>query len=87
MLEDVIFVCGGRKALCYLPHTNKWYQLIDTTLEHQDHAAVQHRGKVNIFSKQDERCKAGQSHVAEYYMPSTDSWGTIQTIFYHVNQS
>lgn len=81
MLEEVIFVCGGRKALCYLPHTNEWYQLMDTTLEHQDHAAVQYRGKVNIFSKQGERLGFGQSQVAEYYIPSTDSWGAIQTKF------
>lgn len=86
MLEDVIFVCGGRKALCYLPHTNEWYQLMDTTLEHQDHAAVQYRGKVNIFSKQDERFGSGQSQVAEYYIPSTDSWGAIQTKFEYNEQ-
>ena len=86
MLEDAIFVCGGRKALCYLPHTNKWYQLMDTTLEHQDHAAVQYRGKVYIFSKQDERFGLGQSQVAEYYIPSTDSWGAIQTKFQYNEQ-
>ena len=86
MLEDVIFVCGGRNALCYLPHTNNWYQLMDTTLEHQDHAAVQYRGKVNIFSKQGERFDSGQSQIAEYYIPSTDSWGAIQTKFEYNEQ-
>ena len=86
MLEDVIFVCGGRQALCYLPHTNMWYQLMDTTLEHQDHAAVQYRGKVYIFSKQGGRFRSGQSQLAEYYMPSTDSWGTIQTKFQYNEQ-
>ena len=83
MLEDVIFVCGGRKALCYLPHTDEWYQLMGTTLEHQDHAAVQYRGKVYIFSKQGVRYESDQSQLAEYYMPSTDSWGAFQTKFQH----
>ena len=85
-LEDVIFVCGGRKALCYLPHADTWYQLMDTTLEHQDHAAVQYRGKVNIFSKQGERVESGQSQVAEYYISSSDSWGAIQTKFEYNEQ-
>jgi len=77
---DGIFVCGGRKALCYLPqHEHMWYQLDDMTLEHQDHAATQYKDRVYVFSRQN--VVPGQSQVAEYYMPSTNSWGAIQTKF------
>ena len=75
--QDGIFVCGGRRALCYLPHKNKWYHFVDMTLEHQHHAAIQHRGKVYIFSEQ--RVVPDESPVAEYYIPSSNSWGAIRT--------
>jgi len=79
-----IFVCGGRKALCYVPHEDMWYQLEDTTLEHQDHAAIQYRDRVYIFSRQ--RVVPGQSQIAEYYMPFNNSWGAIQTRFKYDEQ-
>ena len=82
--KDTIFVCGGRSALCYLPDTNNWCQLMDMTLEHQDHAVVQYREKVHVFSR--ERHVSGESQVAEYYISSTDSWGAIQTKFHFDEQ-
>ena len=77
--QDGIFVCGGKIALCYLPHKNKWYHFADMTLEHQHHAPIQYRDKVYIFSKQ--KVVRDQSPVAEYYVPSSNSWGTIRTKF------
>ena len=82
MLMDGIFVCGGRHALCYLPHERKWYEMLDMSFEHQEHAAVQHRGRVYIFSRQ----KVERERVAEYYMPSINSWGTIQTKYQYDEQ-
>ena len=80
-------ICLWWKKSIVLPSLFKHgYQLMDTTLEHQDHAAVQYRGKVNIFSKQGERIESGQSQVAEYYISSTDSWGAIQTKFEYNEQ-
>ena len=81
---DGIFVCGGRKTLCYLPHEDKWYQLVDMTLEHQDHSVAQHEDRVYVFSRQ--RVVRGQSQVAEFYLPSTNSWGSIQTSFKYNEQ-
>ena len=81
---DGIFVCGGRKALCYRPHEDTWYQLMDMTVEHQDHATVQYRDRVYIISRQ--RVVSGQSQVAEYYMPSNNLWGSIQTNFEYDEQ-
>ena len=66
-----IFVCGGRKALCYLPHENIWYQLPNMLMEHENHAAMQYRDKVYVFST----CKPS---VADFYMPSTNTWGAFQ---------
>ena len=65
-----IFVCGGKKALCYLPNENIWYQLPDMFMEHQNHAAIQYQDKVYIFSKHD---------GADYYIPSTNTWGAIKS--------
>ena len=69
---DVIFVCGGRTALCYLPQKDSWYQLPDMLLEHQNHAVVQYRDKVCIFGGQ--RVGPGKSRVIEYFLSSTNSW-------------
>ncbi|XP_015758827.1 PREDICTED: kelch-like protein 12 [Acropora digitifera] len=77
--ENVIFVCGGSKALCYLPAENKWHELMNTTLEHKDHCIIQYRDRVYVFSPQ--KVGDNQSHLVEYYMPSTNSWGAIQTKF------
>ena len=75
-----IFVCGGRRALCYLPHVDAWYQIGKMTFEHQNHAAIQYREKVYIFSKQEVHVSS-DVHVIEYYVPSTNCWGSIQTDF------
>ena len=77
--ENVIFVCGGSKALCYLPTENKWHKLMNATLEHKDHCIIQYRERVYVFSPQ--KVGDNQSHLVEYYMPSTNSWGAIQTKF------
>ena len=77
--ENVIFVCGGSKVLCYLPTENKWHELMNTTLEHKDHCIIQYRDRVYVFSPQ--KVGDNQSHLVEYYMSLTNSWGAIQTKF------
>ncbi|XP_068730378.1 kelch-like protein 3 [Montipora capricornis] len=73
---DVIFVCGGRTALCYLPYKDIWYQLPDMLFEHQSHAVVQYRDKVCIFGGQ--RVGPGKSRVIEYFLSSTNCWVAIE---------
>ena len=68
--KNGIFVCGGNKALFYLPNENIWYQLSDLLMEYQNHAAIQYRDKVYIFSNQG---------GGDYYMLSTNTWGAIQS--------
>ena len=65
-----IFVCGGNKALFYLPNQNIWYQLSDLLMEYQNLAAIQYRDKVYIFSNQG---------GGDYYLPSTNTWGAIHS--------
>ncbi|XP_068684094.1 kelch-like protein 2 [Montipora foliosa] len=73
---DVIFVCGGRTALCYVPQGDVWYQLPDMLFEHQNHAVVQYRDKVCIFGGQ--HVGPGKSRVIEYFLSSTNCWGTVE---------
>ena len=54
---------------------------MSTTLEHEDQSIIQYRDRVYVFSSQ--APLENQSHVVEYYMPATNSWGTIQTNFEH----
>ena len=74
---DGIFVCGGRKALCYFPHQNTWYRLVDTLFDHEKHILASCKNKIYIVDKQ--VCKVGESQVMEFYIPTTNSWGAIQT--------
>ena len=73
---DVIFVCGGRTALCYVPQKDIWYQLPDMLFEHQGHAVVQYRDKVCIFGGQ--RVGTGKSRIIEYFLSSSNCWGTVE---------
>ena len=78
-----IFLCGGRKALCYLPQVNMWYQMADMSFEHQNHSLLLDRQRVYIFSKQNTGI---QSHLVEYYVPSTNLWCSFQSGFKYDEQ-
>ena len=71
-----VFVCGGKMALCYCPDDNKWYWISSMAYEHQNHAVIQYKDKVYIFSKQN--VHSIESHVVEYYVPLSNCWGSIQ---------
>ena len=72
---DGIFVCGGRKALCYFPQQNMWYRLADTRFDHGCHTLASCKNKIYIVDKQ--VCKVGESEAMEFYIPTTNSWGAI----------
>ena len=78
-----IFLCGGKKALCYLPHVNMWYKMANTTFEHQNHSLLLDRQRVYIFSKQNTGI---QSHLVEYYVPFTNLWCSFQSGFEYDEQ-
>ena len=72
---DGIFVCGGKKALCYFPLEGDWYKLVDTLFEHDNPCPVQHKSKVYIFDSKVH--KVGESRVVEYYEDNS-ALGTTQ---------
>ena len=72
---DGIFVCGGKKALCYFPLEDDWYKLVDTLFEHENPSLVQHKSKVYIFDSKVH--KVGESRVVEYYEDNS-ALGTTQ---------
>jgi len=74
--KDGIFVCGGRKALCYFPEQDMWYRLADTPFHYQRHTFAQYKGKIYVFNN--ETHKLGESKVTEYFIPAANSWGAIQ---------
>lgn len=73
---DGIFVCGGKKALCYFPQQNLWYKLVDSPLQYQHFSVTQYQSKIYIFDNQSHAL--GSSLIMEYYMPTTNSWGANQ---------
>ena len=72
---DGIFICGGKRALCYFPLEDDWYKLVDTLFEHDNPCLVQHKSKVYIFDSKVHM--VGKSEVVEYY-EDNNALGTIQ---------
>ena len=73
----VIFVCGGRRALCYIPKRNVWYKLSDMLLQLGYHSNPSHcRGKMYIPCEGSDQL--GGSTLMEFYTPSANSWGAFQ---------
>ena len=71
----ILFICGGKKALCYFPLEGDWYKLVDTLFEHDNPCLVQHKSKVYIFDSKVHM--VGKSEVVEYY-EDNNALGTIQ---------
>ena len=77
MHTDAIFVCGGRRSLCYFPKENVWYKLSDMLFQH-DHrrSPSQCRGKICIPCQASDQL--GGSSLMECYTPSVNSWAAFQ---------
>ena len=76
-LTDAIFVCGGKRSLCYFPKQNVWYKLLSMLQDHDvQHTPSQCRGKIYIPCQASE--KLDGSHLMGCYTPTTNSWGTFQ---------
>ena len=74
---DGIFICGGKRALCYFPQKDKWYRLADGPFQdYEDHTLVEY--KSNVYLADGKRRQLGQSNVLEFYSPLKNSWGTVQ---------
>ena len=74
---DGIFICGGKRALCYFPQKDMWYRLADSPFQdYEDHSLVEY--KSNIYVADGKTRRLGESHVLEFYSPLKNSWGTVQ---------
>ena len=74
---DGIFICGGKRALCYFPQKDMWCCLADSPFQdYEGHSLVEF--KSNIYVADGETRRLGESHVFEFYSPLKNSWGTAQ---------
>ena len=75
---DGIFLCGGKKALCYFPQLEdyKWYEMADTLFEHENATPAWYNSKVYIFDSKVH--KVGKSEVMECYAEGNDTWAAFQ---------
>ena len=74
---DGIFICGGKRALCYFPQKDIWCCLADSPFQdYEGHSLVEY--KSNIYVADGETRRLGESHVFEFYSPLKNSWGTAQ---------
>ena len=76
---DGIFICGGRKALCYFPHENMWYGMAGTLFEHENPTPAWYKSKVYIFDSKIH--KVGESQAMECYQQVDNAWGAFQRAF------
>ena len=72
---DGMFICGGRKALCYFPQQNLWYSLADKTFDRPINSLAHYRGRIYVGSTNTDE---SDPQVIEYYFSSANSWGTFQ---------
>ena len=75
---DGIFICGGKRALCYFPQKDMWYRLADSPFQDYEdhHTLVEYES--NIYVADGKTRQLGKSHVLEFYSPLKNSWGTAQ---------
>ena len=74
-----IFLCGGRKTLCYFPKKNMWYGVADTLFEH-DHSTftpAQYMHKIYIFDGGSHKMAESMARVMEY-LEDNNSWAAAQ---------
>ena len=76
---DGIFICGGRKALCYFPQENMWYGMAGTLFELENPSPAWYKSKVYIIDSTIH--KVGESQVMECYEQVDNAWGAFQRAF------
>ena len=46
---DGIFICGGKRALCYFPQKDMWYRLADSPFQdYKDHTLVEYKSDIYV---------------------------------------
>ena len=72
---DGIFVCGGRKMLCYFPQKKMWYRVADTLFEHNDESSrpAQYKDKICLFDVGSHQLGKSRTRVIEY-LEDDNTW-------------
>ena len=74
-----IFLCEGRKTLCYFPQKNIWYRMADTLFEH-DHSTftpAEFMHKIYIFDEGLHKMDGFAAKVMEY-LEDNNTWAAAQ---------
>ena len=74
-----IFLCRGRKTLCYFPQKNIWYRMADTLFEH-DHSTftpAEFMHKIYIFDEGSHKVDESTAKVMEY-LEDNNTWAAAQ---------
>ena len=74
-----IFLCGGRKTLCFFPQKNMWHRMADTLFEH-DHSTfipAEFMHKIYIFDEGSHKMDGFTAKVMEY-LEDNNTWAAAQ---------
>ena len=72
-----IFLCGGRKTLCYFPQTNMWHRMADTLFEHSTFTPAQYKNKIYILDVGSHKMDETTARVMEY-LEDNNTWAAAQ---------
>ena len=72
-----IFLCGGRKTLCYFPQTNMWHRMADTLFEHSTFTPAQYKHKIYILDVGSHKMDEATARVIEY-LEDNNTWAAAQ---------
>ena len=77
--EDTVVACRENRALCYLPPTQKWFELPKMnssfrSTEQTEHAIGVCHGRLYIIGRTTTRGYGSTSCIAERYEPSLNKW-------------
>ena len=72
-----IFLCGGRKTLCYFPQRNMWHRMADTLFEHFTFTPAQYKHKIYILDVGSHNMDEAMARVMEY-LEDNNTWAAAQ---------
>ena len=73
-----IFLCGGRKTLCYFSQKNMWYKMADTLLEHSTFTPTQYKQKIYILDAGLHKIDEAYKERVMEYLEDNNTWAAAQ---------
>ena len=77
---DGIFLCGGRKTLCYFPKKSMWYSVADTLFEHGHSTSTpaQYMQKIHIFDLAVHNVDGSSTAKVMEYLEDNNTWAAAK---------